>query len=150
MKITNNIGVFNYDKITTNGIDNGAAPISFMADDVTSPVASNGVMAHTDTISIFDPTPTIPMSCDDVVSPTVANDTYSFAPMILPTCDSDSGTSFLRDDDDSDDALLFAGILNNNEDGIDGSSIVAVDELLSLDRILGFDSSDLDLVDDWL
>ena len=45
---------------------------------------------------------------------------------------------------------FFVGILNDNEDDIDGSSIVAVDELLSLDRILGFDSSDLDLVDDWL
>ena len=149
MKITNNIGVFNYDKITTNGIDNVAAPISLKAKDVTSPVAANGVMAHPDTISIFDPTPTIPTSCDDVVSPKVANDTYSFTPMILPTCDSDSGT-FLRDVEDSDDALLFAGMLNDNEDGIDGSSIVAVDELLSLDQILGFDSSDLDLDDDWL
>ena len=30
---------------------------------------------------------------------------------------------------------FFVGILNDNEDDIDGSSIVAVDELLSLDRI---------------
>jgi hypothetical protein len=40
--------------------------------------------------------------------------------------------------------LLFAGLLNDNKDDIDGSSTVAVDELLTLDRIFGFESSDID------
>lgn len=40
--------------------------------------------------------------------------------------------------------MLFAGLLNDDEDDIDGSSTVAVVELLTLDRIFGFESSDID------
>ncbi len=141
------MGVFHYDdNITTSGIDIGADPISLMAEDATWTVVSNGNVAHPDSVSTLDATPTVSTSCD-IMTPSVANDIYSLAPMIVPTCEGDSVTFLRDDDDDGDGALLFDGFLNDNEDG---SSIVAVDELLSLDRILGFDSCDIDLDDDWL
>ena len=52
--------------------------------------------------------------------------------------------------DDDEDASLFAGLVNTDDGDMDGSSIVAVDELLSLDRILGFDSADFDVDQEWL
>ena len=74
-------------------------------------------------------------------------DIDAVAPMIEADVDDDPFEVFCNDDDD---ASLFAGVMYDNDVDIDSSSMIAVDELLSLDRVLGLDSPILDIDNDWM
>jgi hypothetical protein len=158
VKITNNLGIFDYDNITTSTNDDyDKAVQSIMIPQYGgSPVTAEN-LASPSTISDVCLTPSLSLPYDMTILP-LPNQIYDVAddgldieiikPIVAPHMEHDS-IEFLRKDDD-DDASLFDGIMNDNDEDIDGSSIVAVDELLMLDRILGFDCPVLDIEGDWL
>ena len=107
------------------------------------------------------PTPSLSLSYDyGNTIPPLPNQIYDLsddgldidavAPMIEADVDDDPFEVFCNGNDDDDDASLFAGLMNDNDVDIDSSSMIAVDELLSLDRVLGLDSPLLDIDNDWM
>jgi hypothetical protein len=160
VKITNNLGIFDYDNITTSTNDDDdddeAVQCIMIPQDGGTPVAA-GNLASPSTITDVCLTPSLSLPYDMTIPP-LPNQIYDVSddgldmeivnPIVAPHMGHDS-IEFLRKDDD-DDASLFDGIMNDNDEDVDGSSIVAVDELLMLDRILGFDSPVLDIENDWL
>jgi hypothetical protein len=163
VKITNNLGAFNYDDVTTNGNDDAISTVLIPQDTTSN---TDPIMIPFDEPSVYAVTKNLvsPVSVS-TFCPTTALSSLSLPnhiydikeeglyiddtePITLPPMEN-SSIPFLHDDD-SDDASIFAGLDNTDDDDMDGSSIVAVDELLSLDRILGFDSTDFEVDQEWL
>lgn len=156
MKITNNLGVLNFDNITSSinsdDDDDADSPIVVSQGDGSTGNGSGAgyLISPTPALSSHDVTiPPLPNRIDMVSNDGLDTGILDVVSNIVPYMDKDS-ISFLHERDADDDASLFAGLLNENDVDIDGSSVVAVDELLSLDRILGFDSTDFDVDNDWL
>jgi hypothetical protein len=163
VKITNNTSVFDSDKITTSGNyddEDDDKVVSSIATPhgITPPVAITNMVSSSTTTDVCI-APPLPFAYD-MMMPSLPNHIYdvplhnienidTMAPSVAAHVEN-IPIEFLCNKDD--DASLFAGLMNGNDDDddMDGSSISAVDELLSLDQILGFDSTELDIHSDWL
>ena len=184
MKITNNMGVSNYDDndddiITTtanNGNDDTAMWTELIPQETSTvteycnmipfddsslslnPMKSVANLGPTPAVTLSYEVPSMPNPIDDISEDELCVDVDDDVPLSL--VDSSSIPFLCNDDDDEivngddDDALLLAGFVHDHEhdddDDLDGASIVAVDELLSLDRILGFDTNDFNVDHEWL
>ena len=155
------MGVFDYDTITTTNDDDDEANVvpTIMIPRDGAAITATGKWVSPISTTDIAPTPSLSLSYN-VTIPPLPNPIYDVsdggldidvpAPMVVPHVEDESLEFFCKNNVDDEDASLFAGFINGNDDDMDGSSIIAVDELLSLDRMLGLDSSSLDIDNDWL
>jgi hypothetical protein len=150
VKITNNLGVMDVDTFTAKP-DDEDAPSTISTPNATT--ACNSSVLPIDAVTTHCDVPTWSHTPTDIH---LQKQLDSFGDYLDVETKSPLVTSIFEPEPlivlpkscGMDDVSLFGGFITNEDD--DCSSLVAVDELLSIDSILEFDMNDNNMDYDWL